>query len=93
MRLVVQLINFKSIQICCVLTPCTVNYSNGLEEPLEEHIVVSEPEPEPTVEEVKPEPILEEEVTEEPVVKSPSPPPADPAPVVTEDSRVGAFYL
>ncbi|XP_072368704.1 ras GTPase-activating protein-binding protein 1 isoform X2 [Scyliorhinus torazame] len=61
--------------------------SNGLEEPLEEHIVPSEPEPEPPVEEVKSEPVLEEEVAEDPVVKSPSPPPADPAPVVTEDSR------
>ncbi|XP_067900011.1 ras GTPase-activating protein-binding protein 1 isoform X4 [Heterodontus francisci] len=61
--------------------------SNGLEEPLEEHIVASEPEPEPIVEEAKPEPILEEEVAEDPVVKSPSPPPADPAPVVAEDSR------
>uniref|UniRef100_A0A4W3GE20 Ras GTPase-activating protein-binding protein 2 n=1 Tax=Callorhinchus milii TaxID=7868 RepID=A0A4W3GE20_CALMI len=60
--------------------------SNGLEEPSEEHAAPSEAEPEPTVEEVKAEPVLEEDVTDEPVLKSPSPPPADPAPVV-EDSR------
>uniref|UniRef100_A0A4W3GC40 Ras GTPase-activating protein-binding protein 2 n=1 Tax=Callorhinchus milii TaxID=7868 RepID=A0A4W3GC40_CALMI len=59
---------------------------NGLEEPSEEHAAPSEAEPEPTVEEVKAEPVLEEDVTDEPVLKSPSPPPADPAPVV-EDSR------
>ncbi|XP_063784407.1 ras GTPase-activating protein-binding protein 1 isoform X3 [Pseudophryne corroboree] len=71
--------------------------NNDLDEALEEQIVEPEPEPEPEPEqdpepevvEEKCEPVSEELAPEEEeaVEKSPSPLPADPAPVVQEDSR------
>lgn len=89
------------------LSPITSRFSfpsNDLEEQLEEPAAETEQEaepepeqePEPEAQEEKPEPVLEETTPEETVEKSPSPVPADPAPVVQEDSRVireGHFSL
>ncbi|KAG8128505.1 putative Ras GTPase-activating protein [Naja naja] len=73
--------------------------SNDLEEQLEEPVVEPEPEPEaepeqePEVEvqEEKPDLVVEEAAPEEAVEKSPSPVPADPTPVVQEDSRTSSW--
>ncbi|KAM3849056.1 ras GTPase-activating protein-binding protein 1 isoform 1-T1 [Vipera latastei] len=73
--------------------------SNDLEEQLEEPVVEPEPEPEaepeqePEVEvqEEKTDLVVEEAAPEEAIEKSPSPVPADPTPVVQEDSRTSSW--
>ncbi|KAM6471529.1 ras GTPase-activating protein-binding protein 1 isoform 1-T1 [Liasis olivaceus] len=73
--------------------------SNDLEEQLEEPVVEPEPEqeaepeqePEAEVQEEKPDLVVEEAAPEEAIEKSPSPVPADPAPVVQEDSRTSSW--